>query len=146
MDRTFRNNILDQLQADISKHTILKSLKREYTLEEISIMTRSAPAKILGLENKGSLSDGKDADITIYDALLKDPEEMFSHPTMVIKGGEIVVENKKIKKFVWGKTQVVKPQYDKSIKKHLENFCILFRDKIFPKKGLHLKYQHIRPH
>jgi len=122
MDRTFRNNILDQLQADISKHTILKSLKREYTLEEISIMTRSAPAKILGLENKGSLSDGKDADITIYDALLKDPEEMFSHPTMVIKGGEIVVENKKIKKFVWGKTQVVKPQYDKSIKKHLENF------------------------
>ena len=53
MDKTFRDNLLDQMSVDISKHTILKDIKREYTLSEIATMTRSAPAKILGLKKKG---------------------------------------------------------------------------------------------
>ena len=38
------------------------------------------------------------------------------------KNGEIVVNNGKIKKYTWGKTQVVKPEYDKTIEKKLKIF------------------------
>ena len=122
MNRSFRNSILERLPKDVQDHTILKGLKREYSLNEISIMTRSAPARILGLTNKGNLSVGSDADITIYDKNKKDVEEMFAHPSMVIKDGQIVVENGKIKKYIWGNTQTVKPEYDKSIEKSLKKF------------------------
>lgn len=122
MDKSFRNNILETLPKSIQDHTILKSLKREYSLNEISIMTRSAPAKILGLKNKGNFSVGSDADITIYDKNKNDIEEMFAHPSMVLKDGQIVVENGKIKKYIWGNTQTVKPEYDKSIEKNLKKF------------------------
>jgi formylmethanofuran dehydrogenase subunit A len=122
MDKSFRNDILHQLPKEILKHTILHTLKREYTLNEIAIMTRAAPAKILGLDKKGNLSNGSDADITIYDKKENDIEKMFSHPTLVIKDGHVVVENGNIKKYIWGKTQTVKPEYDTSIEKSLDKF------------------------
>ena len=122
MDKSFRNDILNQLPKDILEHTILHTLNREYTLNEIAIMTRAAPAKILGLSKKGNFSHGSDADITIYDKNKKDPEDMFAHPSMVLKDGKVVVENGKIKEYVWGKTQTVAPEYDKSIEKNLGKF------------------------
>ena len=122
MDKSFRNDILNQLPKDILEHTILHTLNREYTLNEIAIMTRSAPAKILGLSKKGNFSHGSDADITIYDKNKKDPEDMFAHPSIVLKDGKVVVENGKIKEYVWGKTQTVAPEYDKSIEKNLGKF------------------------
>ena len=120
MDKTFRDDLLSRLAIDISEHTILKDIKREYTLSEIATMTRSAPAKILGLKNKGSLSDGADADITVYDTRLSDIEDMFAHPSHVIKDGILVVKNGEIKDYIWGKTQVVRPEYDPSIVKKLD--------------------------
>ena len=122
MDKSFRNDILNQLPKDILEHTILHTLNREYTLNEIAIMTRSAPAKILGLSKKGNFSHGSDADITIYDKNKKDPEDMFANPSMVLKDGKVVVENGKIKEYIWGKTQTVAPEYDKSIEKNLGKF------------------------
>mgnify|MGYP001377986322 FL=1 len=122
MDKTFRDDLLDQMSTDISQHTILKDIKREYTLSEIATMTRSAPARILGLENKGSLSYNADADITIYDSNINDIEKMFAHPSHVIKDGIEVVRNGVIKNYIWGKTQVVKPEYDSSIEKKLEKY------------------------
>ena len=116
------NDILNQLPKDILDHTILHTLNREYTLNEIAIMTRSAPAKILGLTKKGNFSNGSDADVTIYDKNKKDPEEMFAHPSMVLKDGTVVVENGKIKEYVWGKTQTVAPEYDKPIERNLGRF------------------------
>ena len=47
---------------------------------------------------------------------------MFAHPSIVIKDGIVVVENGKIKKYIWGKTQTVKPEHDKSIEKNLGRF------------------------
>ena len=122
MDRSFRNDILHQLPEGILEHTILHTLKREYTLNEISIMTRAAPAQILGLKKKGNLSIGSDADITVYDKRKKDIEDMFAHPCYVLKDGHVVVENGRIKKYTWGKTHTVKPEYDKSIEKTLGKF------------------------
>ena len=44
------------------------------------------------------------------------------HLKMVIKDGEIVVQDGKIKKYTWGKTHTVKPDYDESIEKTLSKF------------------------
>ena len=63
-------------------------------------MTRSAPAEILGLYKKGNFSFGSDADITIYDTKINDIEEMFAHPSMVLKNGTVVVKDGKIKIFM----------------------------------------------
>ena len=86
------------------------------------IRDRSAPARILGLTNKGSLSKEADADITIYDSNIKDVEEMFASPTHVIKDGVVVVKDGEIKNYTWGKTQVVKPEYDATIEKKLRKY------------------------
>ena len=43
---------------------------------------------------------------------------MFANPTHVIKDGTVVVKDGEIKKYTWGKTQVVKPEYDKAIEKN----------------------------
>ena len=122
MDRSFRNDMFEKLPKSVQEHSILKSLKREYTLKEICIMTRSAPAKILGLKNKGSLGDNCDADITIYDQNKKDIEDFFANPSHVIKDGKVVVKNGKIANYIWGKTQTVKPEYDAGIEKILGKF------------------------
>ena len=44
----------------------LASIEREYTLEEIAIMTRAAPAKLLGLKDRGHLGAGAIADVAVY--------------------------------------------------------------------------------
>jgi len=49
--------------------TALPDLDREYSLNEIAIITRAGPARLLGLKNKGHLGAGADADITIYDKM-----------------------------------------------------------------------------
>ncbi len=67
MDRDFRNEQIRQVnQRAIRKTVLLDDLDREYTLNEIAIITRAGPARMLGLKNKGHLGPGADADITIY--------------------------------------------------------------------------------
>ena len=68
----------------------------EYTLNEIAIMTRAAPAKILGLDKKGNLSNGSDADITIYDKKVKNSLD-FIHWKKIIVTNKINMDNMKDK-------------------------------------------------
>ena len=91
MDREFRNEQLRRANKRAIRSTVLlDDLEREYTLEEIAIVTRAAPARLLGLRDKGHLGAGADADVTIYDERA-DREEMFATPRYVIKGGRTVV-------------------------------------------------------
>ena len=78
-------------QRAIRRTALTDGLDREYTLNEIAIITRAAPAGRLGLRDKGHLGAGADADVTIYHDRA-DREEMFATPRYVIKGGEIAVE------------------------------------------------------
>ncbi len=55
MDRGLRRDLLKTLPPDVRQRTVLDSLEREYTLDEIAIITRAAPARILGLDRKGHL-------------------------------------------------------------------------------------------
>lgn len=118
MDRSFRNDLLGEINPDAASASHLGSLQREYSLYEIAIMTRAAPARILGLTDRGHLAPGALADITVYHQH-EDPEQMFANPMLVFKAGDLVVEEGRISKPVKGTTQVVRPEYDPAIEKEI---------------------------
>ncbi|MGO9497518.1 MAG: formylmethanofuran dehydrogenase subunit A [Solirubrobacteraceae bacterium] len=92
MDRAFREDQVRRAnQKAIRRTALLDGLDREYTLNEIAIITRAAPARRLGLTDKGHLGVGADADVTIYHDRA-DREDMFATPRYVIKDGEVAVE------------------------------------------------------
>jgi len=121
MDKTFRNDILSTLHPEAQKASHLASLDREYTLYEIAIMTRAGAAKLVGLADRGHLSIGGAADITVYTDD-EDREKMFSKPDYVFKDGTMVVKDGEIVEVTWGTTHVVKPEYDNSIEKSLKPY------------------------
>ncbi|MDX1518850.1 MAG: amidohydrolase family protein, partial [Gammaproteobacteria bacterium] len=121
MDRSFRNDMLGTINKEAAAASNLGSIDREYSLYEIAIMTRAAPARSLGLRNRGHLGSGAAADITVYDNL-KNREKMFSKPAYVFKDGELIVENGRIIKVVNGGTHTLKPGYDKTIEKSLKRY------------------------
>ena len=124
MDRSYRTDMLSRLHPSARKMSTLDSIKREYTLYEIAIMTRAAPARSLGLRNKGHLGVGADADIVIYTPAL-DIEYMFAHPRYVFKNGILMVKDCKVIEIPPSYTHVIKPEYDpdieKIIKKHYQD-------------------------
>ena len=121
MDRSFRNDMLAMIHPDAQKASILASIKREYTLYEIAIMTRASPAKSLGLANRGHLYPGAFADITIYKKQ-ENKERMFSKPEYVFKDGELVVRHGKITNVRRGKTHTIRPEFDWNIEKTLRQY------------------------
>ncbi|WP_316369495.1 formylmethanofuran dehydrogenase subunit A [Candidatus Thiodiazotropha sp. CDECU1] len=116
MDRSFRNDLLAQINPEAAAASHLGSLEREYSLYEIAIMTRAAPARILGLSDRGHLAPGTLADITVYHPH-DDQEQMFERPMLVFKQGQVVVEEGRITQPVKGTTQVVRPEFDRGIEK-----------------------------
>lgn len=121
MDRSFRNDMLATINKNAAAASELSSIDREYTLYEIATMTRAAPARSLGLKNRGHLGGGAIADITVYNNL-KNKEKMFEKPLYVFKNGVEIVKNGKIVKVVTGGTHTLRPDYDKSIEKSLKKY------------------------
>ena len=76
MDYDFRMQQISLINQDSIKFSFLKDIKRTYSLNDIAIMTRSSPANILGLKDRGSLKPGCIADISIYDPN-QNIDEMF---------------------------------------------------------------------
>lgn len=106
--------------------TTLASLEREYTLYEIAILTRAAPARILGIPDLGHLGPGARADITVYRDE-RDRERMFSTPEYVFKHGEVVVRDGRVVKVVWGRYHRVRPAYDHGIEGRLRDYFDRFQ-------------------
>jgi formylmethanofuran dehydrogenase subunit A len=121
MDKSFRNDMISTLHPEAQKASHLASLDREYSLYDIAIMTRAGAARLLGLADRGHLGAGAAADITVYTDQA-DREKMFSSPDYVFKDGQMVVKNGQLVKVTWGTTHVVKPQYDASIEKPLQEY------------------------
>lgn len=131
MDRSFRNEQLEKLHPEVAAHCELRSITRELTIDEIAIMTRSAPARLLGLTDRGHLADGAAADIAIYREQ-PDREAMFTTPTHVFKDGVLVAKNGVIVATPTGGTHFVEPEYDRSIEKmvrqhHEDHLALDFR-------------------
>ncbi|MDD1702684.1 MAG: formylmethanofuran dehydrogenase subunit A [Methanoregula sp.] len=94
--------------------TTIHTIDRELNLYEIAAMTRTGPAKCLGLSGYyGSLKPGMIADVAVYDLNYKnmpsDPEKIesaFLNASCFVKSGEIVVRDGEVlshghKKTVW---------------------------------------------
>ncbi|RMG41586.1 MAG: formylmethanofuran dehydrogenase subunit A [Planctomycetota bacterium] len=92
MDRDRRRDMIAQAHPAVRERSTLADLDREYTLSEIAIITRAAPARILGLTHKGHLGPGAVGDVTIYEPD-SDIQKMFTFPRYVIARGRVVVDD-----------------------------------------------------
>jgi formylmethanofuran dehydrogenase subunit A len=119
MDRTVRDERLKQLnQRHLAGSALADGLAREYSLNEIAIVTRAGPAKLLGLRAKGHLGFGADADVTVY---ARDPDlaRMFSTPRYVVKGGTLMIEEGQLRRAPAGRRLRLAPAYDDAIERDL---------------------------
>ncbi len=120
MDRAFREDQMARAnQRAIRRTALTDGLDREYTLNEIAIITRAAPARRLGLRDKGHLGVGADADVTIYHDRA-DREEMFATPRYVIKGGEVAVEEGELRRVEDGVLLSTHAGFDPEVDRVLE--------------------------
>jgi formylmethanofuran dehydrogenase subunit A len=121
MSRDYRREMLRQVHPAVRQRSSLVDLEREYTLEEIAIITRAAPARMLGLRKKGHLGPGADADVTIYTPH-ENRETMFALPRYVIKSGVVMVEEGDIRQETTGRTLYVAPDYDRGIEPQISDW------------------------
>lgn len=111
MSRNLRDEMLKRLPARVRERSGLHELDREYTLSEIAIVSRAGPARILGLDRKGHLGPGADADVTIYRPD-DDRRRMFELPRVVIQRGRLVVDDFTIQKMPDGRTLFTERDFD----------------------------------
>lgn len=117
MDKAFRHEQMRRLPPRALEGTALADgLQREYTLSEIAVVTRAGPARLLGLDRKGHLGPGADADVALY-APDSDREAMFARPRYVFKGGVRVVEDGQIRREVAGRTFQAMPAHDPHVER-----------------------------
>lgn len=112
---------MSRLPAEVLEMTTLPSIKREYTLSEIATMTRAAPRKLYGLDDRGQLGAGAVADIAVY-KVQKDKAEMFRRTAYVFKDGELVVRDGEAQRFTRGKTLFVRPDYNSQMSTRLDAY------------------------
>jgi formylmethanofuran dehydrogenase subunit A len=113
MSRKAREAAMKKINSRAKSRSLLPSIDRELDFQEIAVMTRAGQAKALGLNNKGHLAPGADADIAVYDL---NPEKIdpskeykrvrraFRRAAYTIKDGEIVAKAGEILKHTYGTT------------------------------------------
>ncbi|MBB4229420.1 formylmethanofuran dehydrogenase subunit A [Rhizobium mongolense] len=121
MRRDVRNAKMDELDRSALELTTLASISREYTLEEVAVMTRAAPARLLGLDDRGHLGPGAIADIAVY-RKGQDVQRMFRDAALVFKNGDLVVEDGVVTHYRWGKTVHLNLPPDKGITKRMQAY------------------------
>jgi formylmethanofuran dehydrogenase subunit A len=125
MDYDFRMSVFARLHEDVQRTSLLPSLKREYTLDEIIQMTRLGPARALGLSDRGTLQEGGLGDVVVY-TQDSNPEQMFTHPRMVFRRGQLVYREGVFLSNSMKSTIVAKVQHDEQMDTTLKQ---LWRDR-----------------
>jgi formylmethanofuran dehydrogenase subunit A len=121
MDRGERDRWLDDLPKEVREVSNLAGIARELTLSELAIITRGAPARLLGLIDRGHLGPGAIADIAVYTEQ-KNKTAMFSGADLVFKSGKLVVRAGKVVRVTWGRCYHVEPGFDTQIKRRVNAF------------------------
>jgi formylmethanofuran dehydrogenase subunit A len=119
--RDFREECLARIHPAARRATLLGGLRREYTLGEIAVMTRAAPARSLGLADRGHLRPGAVADVVVYREQ-GDAEAMFGAPAHVFRAGAEVARDGVVTAAPMGATQLVLPEYDRAIEARIRRF------------------------
>ena len=121
MDYEYRMECLSHLHPDISEMTLLADIKREYSLHEIAIMTRAAPSKLLGQQDRGHLKPGARADVAVYQEQ-EDKAAMFRRAEKVFKNGQLVLDKGAILNSQAGHTVALNVGYDHGIETHIQRY------------------------
>jgi formylmethanofuran dehydrogenase subunit A len=138
MDRAYRDEQLARVNPKLLAGSALADgLAREYTLEEIAIVTRAGPARLLGLTDKGHLGVGADADVTIY-SVTGNVAEMFATPRYVVKDGTLVVEEGQLRRAPVGRRLHVRPEFDRRIESRLRRYFDQYSTVSFEHYPVHL--------
>jgi formylmethanofuran dehydrogenase subunit A len=114
MDREYRKQTMRAVNSKALAKTTLPELDREYSLSEVVIVTRAAPARLLGLSRKGHLGVGADADVAILSPG-PDWQQVFEAPRYVIKDGAVLVDDGEVRGDHEGRTYHVEPPWDPAI-------------------------------
>jgi formylmethanofuran dehydrogenase subunit A len=121
MDRDRRAREIATLPPEAVAVTMLPAITREYSLAEIAVMTRAAPARLLGLKDRGHLGEGAVADVAVY-ADERDREKMFRAAALVFKDGELVVRDGTVTHYRWGRALGVRPERDRAIDQRMTRY------------------------
>jgi formylmethanofuran dehydrogenase subunit A len=121
MSRDARNAMAADLSKPAMALSTLASIEREYNFDEIAIMTRAAPAKLLGLRDRGHLGAGALADVAVY-RRGEDIAKMLGSAALVFKNGDLVVKDGAVTHYRWGKALRLNPAPDKAMVRRLEDF------------------------
>jgi formylmethanofuran dehydrogenase subunit A len=102
MDKKSRDDVLlNQCSKRASEKTQLKDIDREFTLNDLCVVTRAGTAKCLGMTDRGHLGINAIGDVAIYKLDTKKAdghaiEKAFSLAAYTIKDGQIVVKDGQI--------------------------------------------------
>jgi formylmethanofuran dehydrogenase subunit A len=121
MDRSLRARQIETLPKDAMDVSTLASITREYTLTEVAIMTRAAPARLLGLVDRGHLGPGARADIAVYRPQA-DVAAMFRDAALVLKDGVPVIRQGVPVAHPSGRALTVRPGFDVTADRGLAAF------------------------
>ena len=122
MSRDLRAQWMADLPKAAMDVTHLASMTREYTFREIAAMTRVAPAKLLGVADRGHLGPGSLADVAVYHDV-PDRAEMFRNAHLLVKNGDVVVRDGKVTHYRYGRALTLRPAYDAAMDRRLEAHC-----------------------
>ncbi|WP_237154622.1 formylmethanofuran dehydrogenase subunit A [Oryzibacter oryziterrae] len=112
---------LESMPEKVREKSSLASMTREYSFEEIAIMTRAAPARLLGLHDRGHLKPGAVADVAVYDDLA-DRAAMFRSASLVFKDGRVAVKDGKALGWIAGRTSILTPDYDAQMDRRMSDY------------------------
>jgi formylmethanofuran dehydrogenase subunit A len=121
MDRDLRAQWISRLPKEAMAVTTLASIAREYTLAEVAVMTRAAPAKLLGLKDRGHLGPGAIADVAVYDPD-DDKAKMFRAAALVFKGGQLVVRDGTLLHYPYGRALSAYTERDRAIERRMRDY------------------------
>jgi formylmethanofuran dehydrogenase subunit A len=121
MSRDMRAQWIAGLPPAAMAVTTLPSITREYSLVEIAIMTRAAPAKLLGLSDRGHLNAGAVADVAVYEND-DDRARMFRAAALVFKDGELVIRDGRVTRWRFGRVLTVRPGRDQVIDRRMKAY------------------------
>lgn len=94
MDAGFRKSVLETIHPKAAQNSLLQEISREYSLDEVAIITRAAPARILGQSDRGTLRAGAIADFAAYQ-FDDNWENTFANAAYVMKAGTLVIQEGK---------------------------------------------------
>ena len=102
-----------------AQQSALRSITRELTLYEIAIMTRAAPARLLGLRDRGHLGVGRRGRHRGVSRRAPTARRCSATPEYVFKDGALVARAGRITAAPVGGMHFVEPEYDAAIEKTL---------------------------